>query len=75
MPVTGGQVILTLIVHRPGMWPSSLANTAKSPVTSLATNHIHFDVQNPTVYSIVWSREASLNTIPSIDVTKYTWRH
>ena len=24
---------------------------------------------------IAWSREASLNTIPAIDVTKYTWRH
>ena len=43
-------------------------------MTSLASNHVHFYVNNPTAYSIAWSREASLNTIPAIDVTKYTWR-
>ena len=48
------------------------ANDAKSLMTSLATNHVHFDVKNPTAYSIAWSREASLNTIPAINVTKYT---
>ena len=43
---------------------------AKSLMTSLATNHVDFDVKNHTAYSIAWSREASLNTIPAIDVTK-----
>ena len=37
-----------------------------------ATNHVHFDVKNPTAYSIAWSREVSLNAIPAIDVTIYT---
>ena len=44
------------------MWPSA-------PMTSLATNHVHFYVKNPTAYSIAWSREASLNMIPAINVT------
>ena len=31
-------------------------------------NHVNLNVQNPTAYS-TWSREASLNTVPAIDVT------
>ena len=47
-----------LVVRHAGVWPSSLirreaGHRALSPVTSLATNHVHFDVQNPTAYSIV----------------------
>ena len=66
-----------LVVRRAGLWPSSRSaeKSANTPVTSLAANHVHFDVQNPTADSIAWSREASLNTIPAIDVTIYTWRH
>ena len=43
-------------------------------MTSLATNHVNFDVKNPMAYSIARSREASWNKIPAIDVTKYTSR-
>ena len=48
---------------------------ANTPVTSLATNNGHFNVQNPATHSIAWSRKAILNTIPAIDVTIYTSRH
>ena len=53
------------------MWPSSISaeKPANMPVTSLAANHVHFNVQNPTAHSTAWSREASLNTIPAIDGT------
>ena len=60
-------------------WPLASALRSREAgqyaVTSLAANHVHFNVQNPTADSTVWSREASFNTIPSIDITKYTWRH
>ena len=66
-----------LVVRCAGMWPSlrSAEKPANMPVASLAANHSHFNVQNPTADSIAWSREASLNTIPAIDVTIYTSRH
>ena len=69
-----------LVVRRPGMWPSSLIHREAGQhdqvaMTSLATNHVHFDVKNSTAFSIACSMEASLNTIPAIDVTKYTSRH
>ena len=53
-----------LVVRRAGMWPSSRSaeKPANTPVTSVAADHVHFDVQNPTAYSIAWSREASVNT-------------
>ena len=49
------------IVRRPGMWPSSLihreaGHTAKSLMTSLATDRVHFDVKNPTAYRACKSR-------------------
>ena len=72
-----GQVIFyntQLVVRRAGMWPSSRSaeKPASTPVTSLAANHVNFNVQNPTADSTARSRGTSLNTIPAIDVTKYT---
>ena len=64
-------IIKQLVVCRAGMWLSS----RYAIVTSLAANHVHFNVDNPTVDSTALSREASLNTIPAIDVTIYTSRH
>ena len=55
-------------VRRAGMWPS-LRSTEKSvntPVMLLAANLL--------ADSTAWSREATLNTIPANDVTKYTSR-
>ena len=48
-----GQVIFyktQLVVRRAGMWPSSRSaeKPASTPVTSLAANHVNFNVQNPT---------------------------
>ena len=60
-----GQVIFFNAISSTSSWKLAI-------MTSLATNHVHFDVKNPTAYSIARSREASLNTIPAIDVTKYT---
>ena len=69
-----GQVIFNtqLVVRRAGMWSSSKSavKPANTPVTSLAANNVHYNVQNPAVDSTAWSREASLNTIPAINVTK-----
>ena len=48
---------------------------ANTPVTLPVANHDHFNVQNPTADSTAWSREAILNTILAIDITKYTLRH
>ena len=79
-----GQVILKNAVSNTSPWNMAIiakpaiekpANTAKSLMTSLATNHVHFNVKNPMAYSIARSREASLTMIAAIDVTKYTWRH
>ena len=76
------QVILKktqLAARRPGMWPSSLihreAGQHGKVANDVISDNFHFDVKNPTAYSIAWSREASFNTIPAIVVTKYTWRH
>ena len=71
-----GQVFYNtqLVVHRAGMWPSSKSaeKPANTPVMSLVANHVNFDVENPTAYSTEW--EASVNTIPAIDITIYTSR-
>ena len=69
---------MQLVVRRTSLWNVAvIADPLRSwptrLVTSLAENHVHFDVQNPTAYST--SREASLNTIPTVDVTIYTARH
>ena len=58
---------MQLVVRRAGMRPSSRSaeKLANMPVMSLAANHVHFNVQNPTVDSTAWSKESSLNTIPS----------
>ena len=68
-----GQIIFIthLVVRRAGMWPSSRSaeKPANTSVASLAAYHFNFYVKNPTAYSTTWSREASLNTIPAIDVT------
>ena len=52
-------IISRFVVRRAGMWPSSRSaeKPANTPVTSLAANRVHFDVQNPTADSIAWSRE------------------
>ena len=44
------------------MWPSSRSaeKPANMHVTSLAANHVHFNVQNLTVDSTAWSREPIL---------------
>ena len=44
----------------------STEKPVNAPGTSLAANHVHFNVHNPTAYTT-----ASLNTIPAVDVTIY----
>ena len=59
------------------MWPSSLIHREAGQQGQVANDVISdksrsFLGKNPTVYSIAWSREASLNKIPAIDVNKNT---
>ena len=62
-----GQVIFikrrTLVSRRAGMWLSwrFAEKPANAPVTSLAENRVHFDVQSPSAYSTAWSREVIFN--------------
>ena len=65
---------MQLVVRRARMWPSSrsVKTPANTTVTSLAANHVRFNAQNPMADSTAFSTEAILNTIPAINVTKYT---